>query len=80
MSVGVNSTESVWLPKPSTVPAGGVYTKVPGTLAVALSWVELNGVPYEIGAGVGQLSVGLALVTATITGELVEPAKFASPA
>ena len=46
MSVGVNVTVSVCAgPTESTVPAAGVYAKVPGTDAVAFSCVALNAVP-----------------------------------
>ena len=46
VSVGLNVTDSVWLlPTPSTVPRAGVYVKVPGTLAVALSCVADSAVP-----------------------------------
>jgi len=41
------------------VPAAGVYTNTPGTLAVALSCVAVNVVPYEIVAGVFHVMIGL---------------------
>ena len=44
-SVGVNVTDSVCVPAPSTVPAGGEYANDPGTLAVAFSCAALNAVP-----------------------------------
>jgi hypothetical protein len=45
ISVGVKVTESVCVPALSTVPAAGVYAKVPPTLAVALNCVPLRAVP-----------------------------------
>jgi hypothetical protein len=59
VSVGVNVTDSVCEPTPSTVPAAGVYTKVPATLAVASSWVALSGVPKLIAAGVAHVNTGV---------------------
>lgn len=44
----------------STVPAGGVYAGAPGTGDVALSWVELKGVPNVMLAGLGHLTAGIA--------------------
>jgi hypothetical protein len=42
----------------NTVPARGVYTKVPDTFAVAFSSVLLSAVPYVIAGGVFQVMVG----------------------
>ncbi len=69
-SVGVNVTESVWLPLVTRVPAAGVYTNVPGSAApvtpaaVASSCVEVSGEPTTRPAGVGHVSTGVACVTA----------------
>src|SRR5688500_13846316 len=61
VSVGVNDTESVWpLPAPRSVPAGGSYTNVPGTPAVALSWVAPSAVPYTMSAGLAHVITGVA--------------------
>ena len=57
--VGVNVTDRVCEPAPSTVPAAGAYTKVPATLAVASSCVPLSAVPKLIAAGVAQVKVGV---------------------
>src|SRR5205085_752002 len=71
-SVGVNATCRFWpLPAPSTVPAAGVYTKLPGTglplkVAVAFSCVPLSAVPYVMSAGFVQLIVGVALFTTRV--------------
>jgi len=67
VSVGVKDTERVSVPAAGTVPAAGVYTNVPGTDAVALSWVALSAVPEEIAAGAGQVIVGVSLVTTSCT-------------
>ena len=53
--------------------------KLPGTLAVAFSWVALRGVPYWMAAGVGQLIVGTDCVTVTATPAEVLAARFTSP-
>jgi hypothetical protein len=45
VSVGVNVTESGWMPAMGAVPPAGAYTNVPGTLAVAFNFVELMVVP-----------------------------------
>ena len=45
VAVGMNVAVSAWFPAPSTVPAAGAYTKLPGTLAVAFSCVPLSAVP-----------------------------------
>ena len=53
-------TESVCAASaPSTLPAAGLYTKVPGTLAGAFNCVALRAVPYVIGAGFAQVIVGI---------------------
>ena len=67
VSVGVNVTDSVWLPAPGVVPAEGLYAKLPAVLAVASSCVALSAVPLVIAAGVGQLIVGVALLTVSAT-------------
>ena len=43
----------------STVLKAGEYTKGPATVLLASSWIALSGVPYWIGAGVGQLMTGV---------------------
>src|ERR1700751_578113 len=60
VSVGVNVTDSVCHRGRalSTVPAGGVYTKLPGTLAVAFSSVLLRAVPNVIAGRGFQVIVG----------------------
>jgi hypothetical protein len=45
------------------VPGAGVYANAPVTLAVALSWVALSGVPYTIAAGFAHVITGVALLT-----------------
>src|ERR671923_79857 len=74
-SIGVKVTDSNCRPALSTVPAAGVYVNVPGTLLVAFSCVPLNGVPYVISAGVGQVMVAVALTMFSIT-VAVAPVKF----
>ena len=70
---GVNVTDSVWLPTPSTVPSAGVYAYVPATadplnVAVAFSCVALNAVPCVIGDGVAHVITGaLWFVTTSVT-------------
>jgi hypothetical protein len=66
-SVGVKVVERVWEPTERTVPLLGLYRKVPGTEAVAVSWVAESGVPKEIAEGVFQERVGVALVTEMVT-------------
>ena len=41
--------------------------KPPATLAVAFNWVALSAVPAEIGAGAGQVTTGVALLTVSCT-------------
>lgn len=43
--VGVNCTDRVCVPAPSTVPAAGVYTNAPGVEAVAFNCAEPSAVP-----------------------------------
>src|SRR3954466_12848589 len=63
-SVGVNVTDSVWFaPAFSTLLEAGEYTKLPGTLAVALSCVALRAVPYAMSAGVDHVIVTADLLT-----------------
>ena len=50
-----------------TVPAVGLYTNVPGTLAVASNCVALSAVPTVTAAGVLQVMVGVALFTVSVT-------------
>ena len=50
-----------------TVPAVGLKTNVPGTLAVAFNCVELSAVPTVTAAGVLQVMVGVALLTVSVT-------------
>jgi hypothetical protein len=49
-----------------TVPSGGVYTNVPGTLAVAFNCVALSAVPATTAAGVFHVMEGVALVTVIV--------------
>jgi hypothetical protein len=63
----VNVTDSVWPPALSTVPGAGLYAKLPGVLAVASSCAALSAVPLVIAAGAGQLIVGVALLTVSVT-------------
>lgn len=66
--MGVKVTESGMLPGVDiTVPNAGLYTNVPGTLAVAFNCEELSAVPTVTLDGVGQLRVGVAWVTVSIT-------------
>ena len=67
VSVGVKSTDRVWVPPGKIVPAGGVYTNEPGTVVVAFNCVAPRGVPKRIGAGVGQVMTGVALLTTKVT-------------
>src|SRR5690349_14093599 len=66
-SVGVNVTDSVWVPAPSTVPAAGEYAKVPGTLAVAFNCDAPSFVPYTIAEGAGHVIVGVVAPAAAAT-------------
>jgi len=67
LSVGVNVTDKdCAAPAGNTVPAAGVYAKVPGTLAVAFNCVALSGVPYVIAEGAFQVIVGVALTTVIV--------------
>ena len=64
----MNVTDSVCpAPAVNTTPAAGVYTNVPGTLAVAFSCVALSAVPYAIAVSVGHVIVGVALSTVMST-------------
>ena len=56
----MNVTFNVWGPTAKTVPAAGVYAKVPDTEAVAFNCVALNAVPYVIAAGGAQVITGAA--------------------
>lgn len=53
--LGLKVTLRVKLPTSSYLPDAGEYVNLPGTLAIASSWVELGGVPELIAAGVDQL-------------------------
>jgi hypothetical protein len=55
----------------STVPASGVYTKVPGTLAVAFNCAVPSGTPGAMSAGLFQVIVGVTLVMASWPGKNV---------
>ena len=68
--MGVKVTFRVLLPTGRIVPTAGLYAKVPGTLAVAFSCVELRGVPDAMGAGVGHVTAGLALLTVSRVDEV----------
>jgi len=61
--LGVNVTDSVWLPAPGVVPAAGEYAKLPAVLAVASSCAPLSAVPYVIADGAGHVIVGVVFVT-----------------
>ena len=65
VSDGVNVTVSRCAgPGGSSVPAGGVYTKVPGGLAtVAFNWDGPSTVPETMIAGAAQLMIGVAFNT-----------------
>src|SRR5947207_14402948 len=64
VSVGVKSTFSAWLePAFSFVPAVGVYTKLPATSAVALSWVVRSEERRVGKEGVAQATTGLHIKT-----------------
>jgi hypothetical protein len=76
ISVGVKVTESVCVPALSTVPATGVYAKVPPTLAVALNCVPLRAVPYVMGAGVLQAIVGTLVEPAGVMVTCVDALRF----
>jgi hypothetical protein len=70
------------MPAGSTVPAGGVYTNVPGVFALAFSCVALSAVPVPMLVGAGQVMVGVAwfTVSALVPEEALkvdEPAKDA---
>src|SRR6185436_11445082 len=66
-SVGVKVTDSVCAaPAFRIVPASGLSTNVPGTLAVAFSCVALSAVPYVMSAGTVQLIVVLAFSTVIV--------------
>jgi hypothetical protein len=44
-----------------------VYTKLPGTFAVAFSCVAESAVPYVMPAGFAHVTVGVALSTVIVT-------------
>jgi hypothetical protein len=79
VSVGVKVVVSVWTPGRRTAPEVGVYTKVPGTLDVALSCTALSAVPYGIEAGEAQVMVGVAGATVTAMPGTPVPLKSESP-
>src|SRR5947209_6018823 len=60
-------TERVGAPALGTTPAAGVYTKLPGTEAVAFSWVAESAVPYVIAEGGAHVTTGVALLTVSCT-------------
>src|SRR5688500_13934449 len=66
-SAGVKRTESGELPIGNTVPAAGVYAKVPAVFALALSWVAPSGRPTTMGAGVAHVTTGVAFCTWMVT-------------
>jgi len=66
VSVGAKVTERVLVPTARTVPAGGVYTNVPDTDAMAFNCVELRAVPKDIESGVGHVIFGVCCVVTTI--------------
>jgi len=67
-SVGVNVADSTCAaPALRTVPAAGVYTNVPGTLAVAFNCVAPSGVLNVIASGALHVIVGAAFPTAIAT-------------
>src|SRR5438045_9593019 len=64
VSAGVKATERV-CPAPALrmVPLAGLYTKLPGTLAVAFNCAPPSAVPDVMLAGFAHVMVGVALVT-----------------
>jgi hypothetical protein len=70
----VNVVDKVCVPV-STVPAAGLYAKVPATLAVAFNCVALKTVPATTDAGVAQVIVGVVFAPAPVVqGDVVWPA------
>ena len=67
VSVGVNITDNVWVPTDSTVPAEGVYVKVPAMGDVAFSWVPLKAVPELIEVGADHKIDGMTWFTVSDT-------------
>ena len=68
VSVGVKFTCKVCpAPAVNTVPAGGAYTIVPVTEAVAFNCVALSAVPYTMSAGLLHVITGVAFVTVIAT-------------
>src|ERR1700747_2318997 len=55
------------MPAEGTVPAAGVYVRVPGTDEVAFSWAAERAVPYVMAAGVAQVITGATWVTTSCT-------------
>jgi hypothetical protein len=73
-SVGVKVTVNGCAePTGSTVPDGGVYTKLPGTFAVAFSCDGPSAVPYTMSAGLGHVTTGRCW---SLTGTISIAAKF----
>jgi len=65
LSVGENTAVSCCVPAGRTVPAAGLYIKLPGTFAVAFSCVVLRAVPVAIEAGAAHVIAGVAWLTAS---------------
>ena len=86
MSLGVKVTVRVCLgPAFSTVPAAGVYAKVPGTEAVASSCAAPSGVPATMSVGLAQMTVAIdalmsKLPVALLAASVESPAKLARTA
>jgi hypothetical protein len=60
--VGVNVVDNGCVPAVSAVPAAGVYTKVPGTFAVAFNCVTPSTVPATTDAGFAHVITGVVCV------------------
>ena len=63
-------TESGSVPGAGTVPAVGLYVKVPATEAVASNCVAESAVPAEMLAGAAHVITGTAWVTLRLVAEL----------
>src|SRR5262245_43600186 len=79
VSAGVNVTDSVCVPAPRTVPAGGEYANVPGKLEVAFNCAASSAVPYAIGAACGHVTGGVPPRSVTLACASAAP-KASSPA
>ena len=61
--MGENTAVSCCVPADRTAPTAGLYTKLPGTFAVASNCFALSAVPVAIEAGAGQVITGAAWLT-----------------